>query len=180
MTFSSDLVFDGDKNSPYVESDVVNPLNVYGKSKAEAESAVLMCNPDSLVIRTSAFFGPWDQYNFAFAVIQALEQGQTFGASNAVITPTYVPHLVNAALDLLIDDEHGIWHLTNHVALTWFEFATDIAHRAGLNASLIIEDHTPRPAAQPHNSALHSEKGLFMPTLKAALDEYFAEMTVLA
>jgi dTDP-4-dehydrorhamnose reductase len=180
MTFSSDLVFDGSKDTVYVESDEVNPLNVYGKSKAAAETAVLDANADSLIIRTSAFFGPWDKYNFATAVLQTLEDGQPFYAANTVITPTYVPHLVNAALDLLIDDEHGIWHLTNNVAITWIEFARSIAERAGLDPSLIMEDTAVLPAERPKNSALQSEKGKLMPSLDIALEEYFAEVLVYA
>jgi dTDP-4-dehydrorhamnose reductase len=76
VTFSSDLVFDGEKNQPYLESDAVNPLNVYGKSKAESESRVLSTEPSALVIRTSAFFGPWDEYNFVHYVMDNLSKQQ--------------------------------------------------------------------------------------------------------
>ena len=69
MTFSSDLVFDGTLDRPYVESDKVAPLGVYGRSKADAERRVLDSDPQALVIRTSAFFGPWDEHNF---VVQTL------------------------------------------------------------------------------------------------------------
>src|SRR5690606_27804021 len=105
----------------YVESDPVNPLNVYGSSKAEAEKKVLEMLPQSLVIRTSAFFGPWDQYNFVHAVLRTLERNEAFEASTDIISPTYVPHLVNASLDLLIDEEAGIWHLSNSDALSWYD-----------------------------------------------------------
>src|SRR5690606_24324547 len=123
ITFSSDLVFDGLKSTPYTESDKVNPLNKYGESKAKAEAAVLAVNPESLVIRTSAFFGPWDNYNFAHAVINTLSKDMDFYSTDDIISPTYVPHLVNATLDLLIDDESGIWHLSNNDAVSWYEFA---------------------------------------------------------
>lgn len=64
MTFSTDLVFDGRQQAPYIETDRVAPLSVYGKSKVEAECRVLDTHPDALVVRTSAFFGPWDSTNF--------------------------------------------------------------------------------------------------------------------
>src|SRR5436190_2617923 len=64
FTFSSELVFDGKKITPYVESDPPAPISVYGQSKADSETAVLEACPQALVIRTSAFFGPWDRYNF--------------------------------------------------------------------------------------------------------------------
>jgi hypothetical protein len=61
--FSSDLVFDGAQTAPYVEHDAVAPLQVYGQSKAAAGRLVLDHNAGALVVRTSAFFGPWDEHN---------------------------------------------------------------------------------------------------------------------
>ena len=72
LTFSSDLVFDGKQQSPYLESDPVGPLNSYGRSKAEAERRVLDLFPEALVVRTSAFFGPWDMHNFVTLALKAL------------------------------------------------------------------------------------------------------------
>lgn len=114
LTFSSDLVFDGAVSNPYVENDAVAPLNIYGCSKALAEKLVLKLNPASLVIRTSAFFGPWDDYNFVTIALRQLSAGQTFvAAEDAIVSPTYVPDLVHASLDLLIDGEFGLWNLAN-------------------------------------------------------------------
>ena len=110
--FSSGLVFDGAASRLYVEDDLPNPLSVYGRSKAETERRVLKLMPQALVIRTSAFFGPWDEANFATAVWRTLAAGQPFEpADDAVVSPTYVPDLVNATLDLLIDGKAvcGTW-----------------------------------------------------------------------
>ncbi|HEY0900012.1 MAG TPA: sugar nucleotide-binding protein, partial [Sphingobacteriaceae bacterium] len=113
LTFSSDLVFDGLKQQCYVESDPVSPINVYGQSKVLAEQNVMTTNPKALVIRTSAFFGPWDMYNFAFGALQSFQQKLPFRAAHNIwISPTYVPDLVNNSLDLLLDDASGVWHLT--------------------------------------------------------------------
>src|SRR5205085_4596445 len=81
LTFSSDLVFDGEASSAYRESDVPKPLNVYGLSKAEAERRVLDALPAALVVRTSAFFGPWDEYNFVAVALRALSAGRLFPAA---------------------------------------------------------------------------------------------------
>ncbi|MGA9380186.1 MAG: family 1 glycosylhydrolase, partial [Phormidium sp.] len=81
LNFSSDLVFDGTSAAPYVESDIVSPLNVYGRSKAEAEARVLKAHPTSLMVRTSAFFGPWDEYNFLTIALRTLASGQPFLAA---------------------------------------------------------------------------------------------------
>ena len=112
LTFSSDLVFDGGRQSPYLESDPVRPLNNYGRSKAEAERRVLDTCPEALMVRTSAFFGPWDNYNFVTLALSALTKGQRFAVSTDItVSPTYVPDLVHASLDLLIDRAAGIWHI---------------------------------------------------------------------
>lgn len=114
LTFSSDLVFDGQQASPYVESDDVAPLNVYGQSKAQGEKRVLQAYAAALVVRTSAFFGPWDPHNFVTIALRTLADGRPFTVAEDVsVSPTYVPDLVHACLDLLIDGESGLWHLAN-------------------------------------------------------------------
>ncbi|MEX0712941.1 MAG: sugar nucleotide-binding protein, partial [Pirellulales bacterium] len=124
VTFSSDLVFDGQQGSPYREQDTVGPLGVYGRTKAEAERRVLALHPRALVIRTSAFFGPWDEYNFVTAGLRTLRAGLPFpAADDTIVSPTYVPDLVHACLDLLIDAESGVWHLANQGETTWAGFA---------------------------------------------------------
>lgn len=179
LTFSSDLVFDGTKESPYVESDEVSPLNVYGESKADAERRVLAALPSALVVRTSAFFGPWDEHNFITNALRTLSEGRTFiAADDALVSPTYVPDLVQACLDLLIDGEHGLWHLANAGAISWAEFARLAARRAGLDLNLIEARPTKflrLAAARPVYSALGSERGHLLPPLEDALTRYLNE-----
>jgi dTDP-4-dehydrorhamnose reductase len=182
MTFSSDLVFDGSKNDPYHEADRAQPLNVYGRSKADGEENVLSANPASLVIRTSAFFGPWDQYNFIYDVCSALANGRTLPVVNdVVVSPTYIPDLVNTALDILIDEEEGIWHLSNDGSLTWAELATEVAERKKLPKDNLLSrplDEMNWRAARPRFSALISEKGAKLATLDNALERYFQDCCV--
>ena len=176
VTFSSDLVIDGGKGEPYVESDPVAPLGVYGRSKAEAEQRVLEADPQALIIRTSSFFGPWDKHNFVTQALGALKSGQTFEASNdLVVSPTYVPDLVNASLDLMIDRERGVWHLTNAQAVTWAELARKACEIAGVDASGLRERASTElgyKAVRPAYSALSSERGLLLPSLEDALKRY--------
>src|SRR5581483_2506828 len=178
VTFSSDLVFDGEQTRPYVERDVPAPLNVYGKSKADAESQVLKLNPTALVIRTSAFFGPWDEYNFVTSVLHCLQRGERVeAAEDAVVSPTYVPDLVQTSLDLLIDGECGIWHLANVGAVSWAELARRVARRVKCNPDLVIGKPMRELgfARRPAYSVLTSERAYLMPTLENALERYFAE-----
>lgn len=176
LTFSSDLVFDGRKQAPYVENDPVAPVNIYGKSKAEAERKVLDTHGNALVVRSSSFFGPWDAHNFITRAMQALASGQPFAAcSDIVVSPTYVPDLVHVCLDLLIDRETGLWHLTNGSALTWADLASRACELAGIDASTLQarpQDELDQAALRPRYSALQSERGILMPSLDDALSRH--------
>lgn len=172
LTFSSDLVFDGMRSSPYVESHPVAPLNVYGQSKAEAERQVLRIMPSALIVRTSAFFGPWDSANFVATTLHQLSKGRSLHVSAGIVSPTYVPDLVHACLDLLIDGESGVWHLANQGHVTWGEFARHTAALANLDPHL-VEEHAPialgLAAARPLYSALGSERGALLPAWEDSL-----------
>jgi dTDP-4-dehydrorhamnose reductase len=182
MTFSSDLVFDGDKQSPYIEQDTVKPLNIYGQSKADAEFLIKKNNPSALIIRTSAFFGPWDQYNFVFYILNSLKEKQNCRVVNdVVVSPTYIPDLVNKALDLLIDEETGLWHLTNEGRVSWLDFASQVADRAGYKVSNIcscVQKEMSWKAKRPAYSALKSDKGIKLPTLEHAIERFFEEKII--
>jgi dTDP-4-dehydrorhamnose reductase len=173
VTFSSDLVFDGVAGHAYSEADVPRPLNVYGESKAEAERRVRALLPDALIIRTSAFFGPWDEHNFLAGVFRALDEGRSVAAdAHSVVSPTYVPDLVHAALDLLIDGEHGLWHLANDGATSWYDFAVRAAVRSGRTAEQIrpaSPAETWGVAQRPPYSVLTSARATLMRPLDQAL-----------
>jgi dTDP-4-dehydrorhamnose reductase len=170
VTFSSDLVFDGIKGTPYVESDAPAPQTVYGRSKAEAELRVLSAHPDALVVRTSAFFGPWDEHNFVTIALRELAAGRDVrAAADVTVSPTYVPDLVDAALDLLIDGERGIWHLANEGAVSWHELARAAAELLEVETSTLVAER-----GEPRGFALASERAWVMPPLEYALEQYAA------
>lgn len=179
VNFSSDLVFAGDRQHPYVESDAVAPLNVYGHSKAQAERWALQHHPCSLVIRTSAFFGPWDTYNFLTLALRSLKAGQVFrAATDAIVSPTYVPDLVNASLDLLIDGECGVWHVANSGAIAWADLARQTAQRAGVDTTCLqtcTMNTLGWSAPRPLYSVLGSERGILLPDLEGAIARYLRE-----
>jgi dTDP-4-dehydrorhamnose reductase len=176
VSFSSDLVFDGSQGRPYTEADPTRPLNVYGASKAEAERRIGEVMPDALMIRTSAFFGPWDEHNFVVQTLKSLRAGRrTRAADDVVVSPTYVPDLVNATLDLLIDRETGLWHLANEGATTWFEFACDAADACGERVDLIDRVAASQlgwTASRPAYSALSSVRGTLMRPRVSALASF--------
>ena len=182
VTYSSDLVFDGGKGTPYVESDTPNPLCVYGQAKAIAERQVLAEMPQAIVIRTSTFFGPWDSANLLTRAMHALRAGERYVVpDDMTTTPTYVPDLAHTTLDLLLDRESGIWHLSHGTLVTWSNLVQMTAERLAISLQSLVPCSVSQlgfEATRPHWSPLESERGWFMPSLNDALDRYadaFAE-----
>ncbi|MBD8548202.1 sugar nucleotide-binding protein [Sphingomonas sp. CFBP 8760] len=175
LNISSDLVFAGDGDRPLVESDVPRPLNAYGRSKVAMEARCAGLD-GSLVIRTAAFFSPHDPHNFAVAALAALAGGRPFAAAHDhVVSPTFVPWLVNTALDLLIDDADGLWHLSAGEAVSWADFARRIAMACGYDPDLIrpVDGATlgwraPRPRHVP----LGSIRRPLAPSLDAHIEQF--------
>jgi dTDP-4-dehydrorhamnose reductase len=171
VTFSTDLVFDGRRRTAYCESDAPAPLGVYGRSKLAAENAVRTCCDRALVIRTAAFFSAQDSYNFLTRADERLRANMVVEAyEDVTVSPTYVPDLAAHTLDLLIDGETGIWHLTNAGARTWYELALLAAEHGG-HDPLLVRPVRP-PAYIPEFTALTSERARLLPTLENALARF--------
>ncbi|GAA4746671.1 hypothetical protein GCM10023264_10390 [Sphingomonas daechungensis] len=169
VTFSSDLVFDGQLGRSYVEPDAPAPLCEYGRSKAEAEARLISIDAGALIVRTSAFFGPWDRHNFLFNTIEQLRRGEdVFASARTIVSPTYVPDLVHATLDLLLDEEKGIWHLTNQGSMSWHELAQAVADHTRSDAGkIIVPDHD-----EPSDTSLTSSRGVLLRPLDRAISDF--------
>lgn len=176
VQISSDQVFGGDKGAACVESDPVRPLNAYGRSKADAERRVAEVHPSALIIRTAAFFSPDDRYNFAVDTVNRLTDGATIrAASDQLVSPAYVPDLVDALLDLTIDGETGVWHLANDGGASWADLARMVARACGLDATRVIGVPTAAlglAAARPFDVRLASERGRILPSLGSAMARF--------
>lgn len=178
--FSSNLVFDGLSDRAYVESDMTAPLSIYGLSKVRADDALLASAGRTLVVRTASFFSPYDTHNFAARLTASLRAGKPFRVTGDCITsPTYVPDLVRATLDLIIDDETGLWHLASGGALSWADFAVGIGRALDLRTDLF--DVQPAAALgwtarRPRCAPISSERGLIMPSLTSAIERFAAEL----
>ena len=181
LTLSSELVFDGARDEPYVESDATRPLGVHGRSLAAAERCVLHRLPAALVVRTAAAFGPWDAWGFPAELLAALACGHPYeAADDVIVSPTYLPDLATAALDLLIDGERGVWHLANEGALSWADFGRRLAEAHGLDPALVVPVPASRLALAPRppRAVLGSERGHLLPTLDHALRRFAAHRHV--
>lgn len=174
VTFSTDFVFDGSKREAYTESDSPAPFSVYGRSKLEAERRVSREHPEALIVRTSTLFGPWDATNFVAETLRRFKEHGGVVAPEHVVSPTYLPDLVNATLDLLIDGENGLWHIANAGHVTCADWARGIAKFAGFRAEHVRSGNETPSTARPHFSALSSERGVLLQSWQHALERYFS------
>ena len=178
LAFSSDQVFDGAQAGGYTEEDTPSPLNVLGASQVEAERRIRCACPPALIVRTGPLFGFAGDRVISAGLLALDAGGEWRAATDRSVSPAYVPHLIAAALDLLIDGERGIWHLANPGALTWWELAREAARLGGRPTERVVRAQAHEvwgPATRPSSSVLVSRRGGLMPPLAAALSACFAE-----
>lgn len=159
VTFSTDYVFDGWKLGPYLESDVTNPLSIYGASKLAGEQRALRFDT-SLVVRTSWVLSGTHP-NFAATMLRLMAADEVNVVDDQRGCPTLADDLAAATVAAIEADASGILHLVNTGTVTWYELAREIAELAGLDPNRVhpctTEDY-PRPARRPANSELGSER----------------------
>ncbi len=183
VTFSSDQVFNGKKRNPYHECDLTEPLNVYGESKRKAEEAVLMLNPDALIIRSSSFFNPWHDKDLLTCLLKGDHSNneELFFPSDIIFSPTYIADLINTTLDLLIDNEFGIWHLSNKEETSFSNFISLAFKMAGISSKSIVGvpyEKLKYRADRPQYSVLFNSRGVSLAPLENALENYMNEITL--
>ena len=154
---STDYVFDGQKDSPYVETDDPNPINTYGKSKLQGENYVRELVEDFWIVRVSWLFGPLGK-NFVRTILGRAREGQNLRVvDDQVGAPTYTVDASEKIGLILERGAPGIYHVTNQGYCSWFEFAAEILTQAGLRGgplSPVSSLAMGRPAARPKNSRL--------------------------
>ena len=172
---STDYVFDGAKDEPYVESDPTGPLQEYGHSKLAGERATAAAGAGHLVVRSSWLFGAAGR-NFVEAMLTlGRERDELLVVDDQVGSPTFTGHLAEALVALAESDERGVLHVAGGGSCSWFEFARTIFDAAGLDVDLrpCTTDEFPRPAQRPANSVLASERGApALPAWQDGLEEY--------
>jgi dTDP-4-dehydrorhamnose reductase len=145
---SSDYVFDGTKPAPYVESDPVNPISRYGRTKLEGERATLTASPHSLVVRTAWLFGSAGENFVTTMLALGEERGEVRVVDDQVGCPTFTGHLAEALVALAEGHEHGFLHVAGAGACSWFEFARAIFERAGRRDPVPPRSSRDRPRAR--------------------------------
>ncbi|MBZ9748182.1 sugar nucleotide-binding protein [Mesorhizobium sp. CO1-1-7] len=176
MTVTSDALVGKTLTDRLVESSPITPASGIRNLNAAAETMVMKHHPAALVIRTSAVFGPWNTADVLSQLLDEIAADRSLRLpADAVCSPTYLPDLAHAALDLLIDGETGIWHLANDGAVSWSDWAREVAQSAGLDARLVLGDHG-RGVLAP--AALASERGQLMPSLASGMGRFLRECDV--
>jgi dTDP-4-dehydrorhamnose reductase len=185
--YSTDYVFDGTKSSPYVETDPLCPLNVYGKTKADGEEAIRATDCDHVILRTSWVFGPRGS-NFLRTILKlAAERNELRIVDDQIGAPTSSESVARATVELIgqwlragrrFEQRSGTYHLTASGYTSWFGFANAIVRRhGGLCVKKIVpipSREYPTPARRPLNSRMDCLKirdafGISMPEWEEAL-----------
>ncbi len=158
---STDYVFDGTKGTPYSEEDEINPLGVYGKSKAQGELNIIETGCRFSIIRTQWLFGLHGK-NFVETMLGLMEKQTRLAiVHDQVGSPTYTVDLAQALLRLIDLGLEGIFHVTNSEVASWWSFARAIAEKKAITEVQI--DPIPscelkRPAPRPLYSVLDNTK----------------------
>jgi dTDP-4-dehydrorhamnose reductase len=192
---STDYVYDGSKAAPYVETDPVAPLGVYGQSKLDGERAVIAANPQHIVLRTAWVYSPFG-HNFLKTMLRLAETRPELGVvADQVGNPTYAPHLAGAILDIVAaleqrpDTERrwGLYHAAGSGEASWHQFACEIFARdqeyggkQPLVKPITTADY-PTPARRPANSRLDCHKllqafGVRLPAWQDGVRECLARL----
>ncbi|MFR9546979.1 MAG: dTDP-4-dehydrorhamnose reductase [Rikenellaceae bacterium] len=183
---STDYVFDGRAYAPYRESDTVNPIGVYGKTKLDGELAVIDSCCDYIIIRTSWLYSKWG-VNFVKTMIRLTAERDTLPVIfDQIGTPTYAGDLADAIGYIIAEnklDKKGIYHYSNEGVTSWYDFAYEICSQSG-NTCKISPIHScdyPSKVRRPHYSVLDKTRfkesfGVEIPYWKLSLDRCIQEL----
>jgi dTDP-4-dehydrorhamnose reductase len=184
--YSTDYVYDGSKQGPWVETDKPNPLSVYGKTKLAGDEAIAAAGGDYVILRTSWVYGARGG-NFLLTMLRlARERPELRIVDDQTGSPTTSECIAQATADILsqviapgggLAGRGGVYHLTSSGATTWFGFAKAFLSKQAVCPKLtpIPTSEYPLPAQRPVNSVLSCDRiaetfGVRMPSWELALD----------
>lgn len=173
--FSTNFVFDGQLDRPYVETDEPNPQSVYARSKLDGERAVLEALPSALVLRTAAVYGGSRGQSFPERILQRSRAGEPLRVvSDQRVNPTYTADLARAAVELAGHNAAGLVHAVAEGCTGWDGFARAVLEEAGLEPAVesVSSESYPTPARRPRNGCLESVRYRPLRPWREALHEW--------
>lgn len=159
---STDFVFDGTKNFPYVETDATNPQGIYGQTKNDGEQAIRDILAEHFIVRTSWLYSEFGN-NFMKTMLRLASERSTLNVVNDQIgTPTNANDLAEASLSIIQSKikTFGTYHYSNEGSASWYDFAKEIFLCNGIKIDLkpIPTSEFPTPAKRPAYSVLDKSK----------------------
>jgi dTDP-4-dehydrorhamnose reductase len=176
---STDYVFDGQKEFPYLEVDEPAPLSAYGRTKLAGEEATAAANRRHFIVRSSWLFGIGGG-NFVETMLQlAADHGEVLVVRDQVASPTYTWHLASGMVRLIEGSSYGIHHMAAAGACSWYDFAREIFDQARVECKVLsaTTDMLARPAPRPAYSALGTQREhpILLPSWHDGLSGYLAQ-----
>ena len=170
---STDYVFDGNGNKPYLPNDKTAPINNYGLTKYEGEEAVKNNLEKFYICRTSWLYGHHGK-NFVETMLSLANKPELKVVDDQVGCPTWTVELANAIVKIIEEKPYGIYHTCGGNSTSWYGFAKEIFKEAGLEVNLkpCTTDEFPRAAKRPAYSIM--DNGGICRDWKLALKEYLA------
>jgi dTDP-4-dehydrorhamnose reductase len=162
IQISTDFVFDGEKREPYVETDIPNPISVYGASKLQGEVEVKQRLEKYFILRTSWLYSEHGS-NFMKTMLRLAETRDEISVvSDQIGTPTYAGDLAKMILNIVSskNTNFGPYHYSNEGVVSWYDFAKAIFEVSAVEIKLnpIKTGDYPTPAKRPAYSVLSLEK----------------------
>ena len=159
---STDFVFDGETNKPYLETDSTNPINVYGLTKRNGENEIMKSWKKHYIIRTSWLYSEYG-HNFLKTIIGlSKNKNEIMVVNDQIGSPTYAGDLADVVLKIIISNKDcfGIYHHSNSGSVSWYDFAIEIISLEKLPVQLkaITTSQYKAKAKRPKNSVLNNDK----------------------
>jgi dTDP-4-dehydrorhamnose reductase len=165
---STDYVFDGQSDKAYTETDVTNPINIYGKTKLAGERVIQSIMPtNAIIIRVSWLYSEYSK-NFVKSMLRiSQEQDELNIVNDQVGSPTYATDLAKAILSIIKNKEFvkdnqvtKIYHYSNTGQCSWYEFSKEIFKLAKVKCKVnpITTNKYPTPAKRPKNTLMNKDK----------------------
>jgi len=185
LYISTNEVFDGEKATAYVESDLPKPINPYSVSKLQGEKfAQEVLGDNCLIIRTAWLYGPESKVNFPNKIItRAKELGELAVVDDEISTPTFASDLAKWIKELVDKNEGGVYHLVNDGFASRYDWAEQILAESKVSAKLNRSklENYPRLSTPPKRSVLSNQKakdlGLVFRPWQEASSEYLKALS---